>query len=25
LSPPSVFWSSPMGWALLLFVNALPI
>jgi hypothetical protein len=25
LSPPSIFWSSPMGWALLLFVNALPI
>jgi hypothetical protein len=25
LSPPSIFWSSPMGWALLLFVNGLPI
>jgi hypothetical protein len=25
LSPPSIFWSSPMGWALLLLVNALPI
>ena len=25
MSPPSIFWSSPMGWALLLFVNALPI
>jgi hypothetical protein len=25
LSPPSIFRSSPMGWVLLLFVNALPI
>jgi hypothetical protein len=25
VSLPSLFWSSPMGWALLLFVNALPL
>src|SRR5205814_988999 len=25
LSPPSIFWASPMRWALLLFVNALPV